>query len=176
MTSPALPLDLLLEGTTVPTTVLSGNPRPGSRTLALARLAATQLDPDTDLAEIDLAGLGGDVLDPAAPAVADALRTLTGSELAVLATPSYKGSFTGLLKVFLDHLPAGGLAGVTVLPVVVAASGAHLVQTQQHLDDVLRELGADVLPGLSVGERQLAAPGEAVAAWHASFVSAELRR
>ncbi|WP_197429997.1 NADPH-dependent FMN reductase [Auraticoccus cholistanensis] len=139
----------------MPTTVLGGDPRPGSRTLLAARRVAAALDPDEPATETELAALTREVLDPSSPHVVRALARLREADLAVVATPSCKGSFSGLLKGFLDHLPAGGLSGVTVVPVVVAASNAHLVRTQLHLGDVLGELGADLLSGFSAHEQHL---------------------
>ncbi len=164
-------------GTTPPATVvLSGNPRPGSRTLLVARRVAAALDPDEPTTELEIGELVPDLLEQRHPRVAAALTGFREAELAVVATPSYKGSFTGLLKVFLDHLPAGALRGATVVPVVVAASTPHLVRTQLHLGDVLAELGADLLPGFSVAEHQLERVDGLVEEWHALLATEAVLR
>ena len=76
--------------------------------------------------------------------------------VAVIATPVYKASFTGLLKLFLDGYGANGLDGVVAVPVVVSASPAHSLVGEVHLRPVLVELGA-VLPtrSFTVVESQL---------------------
>ena len=38
-------------------------------------------------------------------------QVLDAGELLVIATPTYKGTYTGLLKLFLDQFGASGLAG-----------------------------------------------------------------
>ena len=77
------------------------------------------------------------------------LSTLAGSSVAIIATPVYKASYTGLLKSFLDLYPAGGLSGVVTVPLLVSASPAHLRAADGHLRSVLSELGTG-LPTSSV--------------------------
>jgi FMN reductase len=77
----------------------------------------------------------------------------------VVATPTYKGSYTGVLKVFLDGLPPRGLAAVVAVPVTVGADRAQAGQSERHLRALLAELGAEVRPGLAVTESDLADPG-----------------
>ncbi|MFE6304442.1 NAD(P)H-dependent oxidoreductase [Nocardiopsis changdeensis] len=131
------------------TTVLVGNPRPHSRTatagLAVARHAARAagLPERADL--LELAGLQPLLLTPGPPLdVAAALEQVRAAELLVVASPTYKATYTGLLKVFLDLLPPGGLAGVTAVPVLVMASPAHTLAVDVHLRPLLLELGATV--------------------------------
>jgi len=158
---------------------VSGNPRPGSRTLGaaetLARRVAAHLagpaaatspqDPGA-VATIDLATLAGEVLAPEHPAADAALARLAAARVAVVATPVYKASYTGLLKAFLDLYGPGGLAGVVVVPLVVSGNPAHALAGEVHLRPVLVELGA-VVPTrtLAVTEPQLADLGPVVDAW-----------
>ncbi|WP_454041663.1 NADPH-dependent FMN reductase [Cellulosimicrobium sp. Marseille-Q8652] len=170
---------------TGPTTVvaLSGNPRPGSRTLraaeALARRVAAHLDapvsataadepagPDDAVETIDLAALAGELLAPEHPAADVALARLAGARVAVVATPVYKASYTGLLKAFLDLYGPGGLAGVVVVPLVVSGNPAHALAGEVHLRPVLVELGA-VVPTrtLALTEDQLADLDPVIDVW-----------
>ena len=133
------------------TTVLCGNPRRGSRTLAVAeRVADTLADAvaaehvDSARTTIDLASLGNGVLDPSAIPVGEALVTVRSSDLLVVATPVYKGAYTGLLKLFLDELPHRALDGVTAVPVTVQRAPDHLLAVDVHLRPLLVELGAAV--------------------------------
>jgi FMN reductase len=128
--------------------VLVGNPRPGSRTRAAAeataRRVAARLDVPDAQVTIDLADLAGEVLAPTHPRVDEALRTVAAARLLVVATPVYKGSYTGLLKAFLDLYGPGALHGVLTVPLVVSASPVHQNAGEAHLVPLLAELGAQV--------------------------------
>ena len=64
----------------------------------------------------------------------------------VVASPTYKASYTGLLKLFLDRFAGGtGLRGLAV-PLMLGAGPAHALAAEVHLRPVLTELGATV-PG-----------------------------
>ena len=151
---------------------VSGNPRPGSRTLATARTlgarVAAHLEPDApgDVTTIDLATLAGELLAPEHPAADAAREQVAAATVAVVATPVYKASYTGLLKAFLDLYGPDGLAGVVVVPLVVSGNPAHALVGEVHLRPVLVELGA-VVPtrSLTVTEPQLADLGPVVDAW-----------
>jgi FMN reductase len=138
--------------------VVSGNPRPGSRTHGLAvavgaAVARRQGAPEPDA--IDVGALGTGLLVPDDPATTAAVERIRGADLLVVATPTYKGTFTGVLKVLLDRLPAQALAGKTAVPVVTAGIEPQAAGTARYLGDLLRELGAEVVPGLAVVEAQL---------------------
>jgi FMN reductase len=126
--------------------VVVGNPRPASRTLAAATYVARALagrEPDL---VVDLATLGPAVLDWSDPDVAGLVGQVGGAELVVVASPTYKGAYTGLLKLFLDRFAGGtGLGGVAV-PLLLGASPAHSLAPELTLRPVLTELGATV-PG-----------------------------
>lgn len=128
------------------TIVVVGNPKPASRTLAAATYVARELTgADPDLV-IDLANLGSDLLDWASPEVAALVEEVGRADLVVVASPTYKGTFTGLLKLFLDRFSGGtGLPGVAVA-LMVGASPAHALAPELSLRPVLTELGATV-PG-----------------------------
>lgn len=140
---------------------VSGNPRPGSRTLLAARAAAGRvaalLGGSPEVATVDLAEIAGELLTPVHPAADAALARLAAADVAVVATPVYKASYTGLLKAFLDLYGPDGLAGVVVVPLVVSGNPAHALVGEVHLRPVLVELGA-VVPtrSLTVTEGQLA--------------------
>ncbi|HEX2807700.1 MAG TPA: NAD(P)H-dependent oxidoreductase [Kineosporiaceae bacterium] len=152
-----------------------GNPRPASRTAALASAVldaiTTSLDVRPVVREvIDLGALIGELGAPlgagSAQRYADPLAQLHRAGLAVIATPTYKGSYTGLLKSFLDHVAAGALRGVIAVPVITVGSPAHTLAADVHLRPLLLELGA-VTPtaALVVGEQDLADPGGVIASW-----------
>jgi FMN reductase len=154
--------------------VVSGNPRPGSRTLGVAqavgrRLAGSLALPWTD--PVDLALLAPEILTGSA-AVTAARDRVAAARLVVVATPVYKASYTGLLKAFLDGYGPDALAGVVAVPVVVSASPAHALAGEVHLRPVLVELGA-VVPArtFAVTEDQLADVGQPLEAWAARWAA-----
>jgi FMN reductase len=158
--------------------VLIGNPRPGSRTRALGLHVAAELGrPDAVVLELaDLTAVTYTAEPAAAPAPDEsALDRVRSASLLVVATPSYKGTYTGLLKLFLDRVPHQGLAGVVAVPVAVAGSEAHAAATAGDLARLLRELGADVPAEVAVLESQLPQPDVAGAAAAVATALADAR-
>lgn len=137
------------------TVVLSGNPRPGSRTLGLATAVGEALS-DRPPVVIDVADLVPGLLTPGDPATADALAAIRDAGLLVVATPTYKGSYTGVLKVLLDNLKGDSLTGITAVPVVTAGVQPQADGAAGFLRHLLGELGATVATGLTAVEAQLA--------------------
>ncbi|WP_432987297.1 NADPH-dependent FMN reductase [Dactylosporangium sp. CA-233914] len=149
--------------------VVSGNPRPDSRTLHLAEAVggalAARLGRPAPLT-VDVAELGARLLQSGDEAVAEALATLRRASLLVVATPTYKGSYTGVLKVLLDQLPADALRGIAAVSVVTAGVQPQADAATRHLRELLGELGATpVEPGLALAEPELADAGTAVAGY-----------
>jgi FMN reductase len=127
------------------TAVVVGNPKPQSRTLLAALRLARELGGEPDLV-VDLAALGNALLDWSDEVVADVVKQVGAADLVVVASPTYKGAYTGLLKLFLDRFPGGtGLSG-TVVPLMLGGSPAHALAPELTLRPVLTELGATV-PG-----------------------------
>lgn len=131
-------------------TVVAGNPRPASRTLAAATLLARKLaDAEPDHI-IDLVELGPGLLSWNDDGVAAAAKTVQDSSLVVFASPTFKATYSGLLKLFLDQFPGGtGLQGVVTVPLMIGANPAHALAPELTLKPVLSELGGIcALPGL----------------------------
>lgn len=133
---------------TVKATVVVGNPKPQSRTLKVATtLIEHLLEPGTyDLAVIDLAEHEADIFAWPSESMAELNARVAESDLAVFASPTYKASYTGLLKAFLDRYPANGLAGVVAIPVLTGADLTHSMGPTVNLAPLLVELGA-IIPG-----------------------------
>jgi len=73
----------------------------------------------------------------------------------VVASPTYHGTYTGLLKLFLDQIPYKGLAGRVGVPLMVGAGPGHALAAELYLRQVLRELGAVTpAPALYVLEKE----------------------
>ncbi|HVW31102.1 MAG TPA: NAD(P)H-dependent oxidoreductase [Acidimicrobiia bacterium] len=150
--------------------VVVGNPKPASRTLEAAGRLAKGLAgaaPDT---VVDLVDLGPKLLGWGDPDVAAAVEAVAGSSLAVFASPTYKATFTGLLKLFLEQFEnRTGLAGVTAVPLMLGAGPRHALAPEVHLRPVLSELGASCpLPALYLIDSTYTTDGvldEYVARW-----------
>ena len=137
------------------TAVVVGNPKPASRTLVAATTLAHRLtDAEPDLV-VDLATLGATLLDWQDPSVAALVDDVGGADLVVVASPTYKATYTGLLKLFLDRFAGGvGLRGVAV-PLMLGAAPHHALAAEVHLRPLLVELGAAVpTPALYVLDRE----------------------
>jgi len=123
--------------------VVVGNPKPQSRTLAAATWLATQLGGAEPDLVVDLATLGPALLDWSDPHVAELVEQVGAAELVVVASPTYKGTYTGLLKLFLDRFATDGIRGVAV-PLMLGAGPGHALAPELTLRPVLTEIGASV--------------------------------
>jgi FMN reductase len=90
-------------------------------------------------------------------ALREAKEQVGRSQAVVLATPVYKATYSGILKVFIDLLPQKGLAGKTVLPIATGGSFRHRLPIELSFRQLLLELSAsEVLPILYAVESQVA--------------------
>jgi FMN reductase len=151
--------------------VVVGNPRPASRTHAVAARAARAVAIGARITTIDLAELAPHLLLPdPGPEVTAALEEIKAADIVLVASPTYKGTYTGLLKSFLDLLPGGALAGKVALPLLVMGSPRHALAVEVHLRPLLVELGATVpTPGLAIVEADLNRLDEELAEWAAAL-------
>jgi FMN reductase len=127
--------------------VVVGNPKPQSRTLTVALAVARSIAAaaDAELEEpLDLIAYAADLFRWPHEELAELNDRVAASEIAVIASPTYKGAYTGLLKAFLDRYPADGLAGVTAVPVMTGGSADHRLAVDTALTPLLLELGAAV--------------------------------
>lgn len=126
--------------------VVVGNPKPQSRTLAAAQYVAEQLGGAPPELVVDLADLGPALLDWSDPGVTDLVEQVGAADLVVVASPTYKAAYTGLLKLFLDRFAGGsGLSGIAV-PLMLGAGPGHALAPELTLRPVLTEIGGTV-PG-----------------------------
>jgi len=151
--------------------VVVGNPKPRSRTREVAVAVGAAAAGPAGLAGaeqvvVDLADLGPQLFDWSSPDVRAAVDAVAGCPLVVVASPTYKASYSGLLKSFLDWFGTTGLSGVTVVPVMVGAGQQHALAVEVHLRPVLVEIGATVpTRGLFVTEEQLEELDAVITAW-----------
>ncbi len=153
--------------------VVTGNPKPASRThsvaLAVADVLAKEFPGAEALPVIDLAGHAPRLFDWSDEELTALTAQVAAADIAIFASPTYKASYTGLLKAFLDRYGNNGLAGVTAVPVMTGGWPGHLLAVEVHLRPVLVELGATVpARGLYVTEPELAELDAVVAKWAAT--------
>ena len=150
------------------TAVVVGNPKPASRTLVAATHVVREVTGAEPGLVVDLAGLGPRLLDRDDGEVASLVEEVGAADLVVVASPTYKATYTGLLKVFLDGFAGGtGLRGVAV-PLMLGAAPTHALAPELALRPLLVELGAVVpVRSLFVLDRDHADP-TAYADWLAT--------
>lgn len=150
--------------------VVTGNPKAASRTHSVALAVADALAKELPGAEtapvVDLAGHAPRLFDWSDEELTTLTAQVATADIAIFASPTYKASYTGLLKAFLDRYGNNGLAGVTAIPVMTGGWPGHLLAVEVHFRPVLVELGATVPSrGLYVTEPELADLEKAVAKW-----------
>ncbi|MCI0144094.1 NAD(P)H-dependent oxidoreductase [Arthrobacter bambusae] len=124
------------------TAVVVGNPRAASRTRVAAESLAHRLG-STSVTTIELAELGASLLERDDPRVRRAKTTVRSSDLVIVASPTYKGTYTGLLKLFLDKFEGEtGMLGVVAVPFMLGATAHHALASEAFLRPVLSEIGA----------------------------------
>jgi FMN reductase len=149
--------------------VVVGNPKPGSRTLRVASKVAHALDrpgEPADRVTIDLAEVASELFDVQSDVVPGLLDEVASSDLVISASPTYKATYTGLLKAFLDRYGSNALAATVAVPVMTGAAPIHALAPEVFLRPLLIELGASVPSrGLFVTESELDRLDEVVADW-----------
>jgi len=178
--------------------VVTGNPKPASRThgvaLALADVLAAELAPSATPAAqapaaaaqapvpavaaaapahlvVDLAEHAPSLFDWSAAELSRLTAEVAAADVAIFASPTYKAAYTGMLKAFLDRYGNNGLAGVVAVPVMTGGWPGHLLAVEVHLRPVLVELGATVpARGLYVTEPEFGNLDAAIAKWAESAI------
>jgi FMN reductase len=121
--------------------VVVGNYKPRSRTFQAAHIVAERLTGRTADLSIDLTEFGHALLDWSDRGIADLVAEVQASDLVVVASPTYKATYTGLLKLFLDRFGAGSMTG-TAVPLMLGAHWKHGLAAELLLKPVLVEIGA----------------------------------
>jgi FMN reductase len=156
--------------------VVVGNPKSGSRTLRVAQAVADtlvdrldetyELGYNTERFVVDLADVAGELFDYPSKAMDDLLERVAASDLLIAASPTYKATYTGLLKVFFDRYGNNALAGTVAVPVMTGAAPIHALAPELHLRPLLVELGATTpTRGLYVTESQFDDLDGVIGAW-----------
>jgi FMN reductase len=150
--------------------VVVGNPKANSRTLrvalAVADALSVRLGLDGDRLEIDLADVADELFDPESRRVNDLLNQVAASKLIVVASPTFKATYTGLLKSFFDRYTTNALSGAVAVGVMTGAAPIHALAVEVHLRPLLVELGASTpTRNLYVTEQQFDDLASAVDGW-----------
>ncbi len=148
---------------------LIGNPNPGGRTTTVAQSVAGAIAAGIDdavIETVELAEIAAHLFEWGNDDVAALTEKVAGADVIVAACPTYKATFTGLLKAFLDNYGNDGLAGCKAVPVMVGAAPQHALAPEVHLRPLLVELGASVPSrGLYVLESQMDELDQVIADW-----------
>jgi FMN reductase len=125
--------------------VLVGNPKKASRTLTLAQALASAISDGSDtISSIDLAEHTDHVFAWPSDQMAKLNEAVATSDLVIVGSPTYKATYTGLLKCFLDRYPSLGLRDVCAIPLMTGADKGHSMGPEVNLRPLLVELGAIV--------------------------------
>jgi len=125
---------------------INASPSYTSKTHAIAA-AAVELATDADGTVLDIGALDADalLLRGSHASVAKAVAAIDAADVVVLVTPTYRATYSGLLKVLLDQLPAAALAGKACILAATAGGPLHFLS----IDTSMRALVAS-LDGWSV--------------------------
>jgi FMN reductase len=124
------------------TVVVVGNPKPMSRTRAAAEMVAEKLTGVPPDHVIDVVDLGAGLLGWGDPKVTAAKEIVKSADFLVVASPTFKATYTGLLKLFLDQFGQGELGQVTAFALMLGGSYTHALAAELTLRPVLVEIGA----------------------------------
>ncbi len=124
----------------------------------LGRTLASSLGADGEPLVVDLSVHAGEIFDPGSTRISELLEMLASRSVLVVVSPTFKGSYTGLLKAFFDRYGPNALDGVVAVAAMTGAAQVHALAVELHLRPLLVELGATVpARGLYVTEADLAA-------------------
>jgi FMN reductase len=124
------------------TVVVVGNPKPMSRTRAAAEMVAAKLTGVAPQHVIDVVDLGAALLGWGDLKVAEAKEIVKSADSLVVASPTFKATYSGLLKLFLDQFGQGELGQITTFPLMLGGAYTHALAPELTLRPVLVEIGA----------------------------------
>lgn len=133
--------------------VINGSPNEQSKTRGLAIAALNELSQrrNIDTHQIDVYRLGqgfseANNREDVAPEIEDELRTAEDADLLIVATPIYRGSYTGLFKHFFDLIEQYALAEKPVLLLATAGGEKHALAIDHALRPLFASFQAHTLP------------------------------
>lgn len=149
--------------------VVVGNPQVASRTATAARLLAERIGAMAGASGptvIDLADHARRLVEWNDPVVTGLKATVLDAAALVVASPTYKASYTGLVKLFLERFDAGELHGLPTVALMTGGSTTHALAVDVHLTPVLLEIGASCpARGLFLAGTDVDEPVPAIERW-----------
>jgi FMN reductase len=137
---------------------LSGSPSPNSRSKILLEQTLSQLATQgvevelIDLTTLSAEGLLGRRQDAQ---VDEAIQRSTQANILLLATPVYRATYSGQLKIFLDLFPQWALRGLVVGLIATGGSPHHALSIDHGLRPLVASLG-----GLSAAQAVYVTDGQ----------------
>lgn len=151
-----------------------GNPNLGGRTTTVGEAVAAAVadmiggadGSPAEVETVELAHIGPHLFEWGNDDVKALTDRVAASTVNVFACPTYKATYTGLLKAFLDNYGNDGLAGTIAVPVMVGGTARHALAPEVHLRPLLVELGASVpTRGLYVLDSEMDGLAATVESW-----------
>ncbi len=131
--------------------LIAGSPSPQSKSRALLELARERLDAaGFETTVIELAALPAEALlgRKKDARVEEAVGAVGSADIVVAASPVYRATYAGLLKVFFDLFPQDALAGRIGVPILTGASPAHRLALDHGFRPLFASVGALVVNGV----------------------------
>jgi len=121
------------------------------KALEFAMRAALQHEPTLEARTFNLADFKISFADGRPPEefgddTAEIIGEIALAEAVILASPVYRGSFSGVLKNLLDNVPVEALRSKPCGIIAIGATNHHYLGVDWHLRDVLAWFGALVAP------------------------------
>lgn len=133
--------------------VINGSPNEQSKTKGLATAALNELSQrrHLDTHQIDVYRLGrgfseANNREDVTPEIEAQLRTVEEADLLIVATPIYRGSYTGLFKHFFDLIEQYALAEKPVLLLATGGGEKHALAIDHALRPLFASFQAHTLP------------------------------
>jgi len=138
-------------GSLVEAVLISGSPSPTSKSRSLLERAREQLESagyattTVDLATLSADGLLGRRPDEQVQSAVDAVRN---ARIVVASSPTYRATYSGLLKTFFDLLPPDSLKGKVGVPILTGGGPSHQLAVDHTFRPLFASLGAQVVRGV----------------------------
>ena len=129
-------------------TAILGSPFPNSSSEKISQLVIDKLKIlEWEYTIIDLSKISADslLLRSKDSQLENSITTTTDADLIISASPTYRATYTGLLKSFFDQLPQDSLINKFALPIQTAGSADHALTIEYGMAPMLRSLGASIL-------------------------------
>ena len=129
-------------------TVVLGSPFPGSSSEKIADFILSKLNSNkwnkyvVDLSTISAEAL---LLRDKSNDLDQSIEKVTESDLIISTSPTYRATYTGLLKSFFDKFPLYSLVNKFALAVQTGGSADHGLTIEYGMGPMLRSLGATIL-------------------------------